>query len=227
MQINNDKAWLVSYGDTITLLICLLITIVVVLQGQSERDIEWVADQVQEITESFKVSYSDTNLLRIYSRASSFKITLTEELFQPCEDNITQEVKPIIMQLGRDLLQKMQNLSLLVKPEFIDDSLYLEISIEGHTDNIPLPRGCGDFENNWQLSSARAYETMKVMTENKYIDDNLKQYFDSISIRGYADSQPDCTNETANGRACNRRIEIIFIAYLMSGGTYYSDSSDN
>lgn len=227
MAKNNEIAWLVSYGDTITLLICLLITIVVVLQGQSEQDTEWVADQVHEITEIFRESYPDTNLLRIYPRASSFKITLSEDLFQPCKDNITQEVKPIIMQLGRDLLHEMHKLTFLEKPSFIDDSLYLEISIEGHTDNIPLPKGCVDFENNWQLSSARAYETMKVITENKYIDDNLKQYFESISIRGYADSQPNCTNETADGRACNRRIEIIFIAYLMGGGTYYSDSADN
>ena len=46
MSNSKKEEWLVSYGDCITLLICLLFTIVVVLRGQSEEDIEWVADQV-------------------------------------------------------------------------------------------------------------------------------------------------------------------------------------
>ena len=114
------------------------------------------------------------------------------------------------------------------KPDFIEDSLYLEISIEGHTDSQILPKNCGNFENNWQLSAARAYETMLIITEFGLTDEYLKPYSKSISVRGYADSHPMCTAESIDCYERNRRTEIIFTAFLMSSnGTYYSDSNNN
>ena len=59
VEKQRNTSWLISYGDTVTLLICLLITIVVVLQGQSEKDIEWVAEQVQIISDNFRKDYPD------------------------------------------------------------------------------------------------------------------------------------------------------------------------
>ena len=72
-----SEEWLVSYGDCITLLICLLITIVVVLKGNSQDDIEWVADEVKTISDFFVKAYEDTNICTIKPRASSFKVILS------------------------------------------------------------------------------------------------------------------------------------------------------
>ena len=222
-----SEDWLVSYGDCITLLICLLITIVVVLKGQSEDDIEWVADQVESISNIIENSYPDTNICTIKSRASSFKIILSGNNFMSCKDELNNDVIPIINSLGQDLIQYLHNLNIMEKPDFIEDSLYLEISIEGHTDSQPLPPKCGNFENNWQLSAARAYETMKVITDQRFIKNELKPYINSISVRGYADSHPICKKNIEYCHEKNRRTEIIFTAYLMGGSTYYKDLTDN
>ena len=249
--------WLVSYGDCITLLICLLITIVVSLKGQSERDIEWVADQVKSMTDMIEVSYPDTNIFKIYPRASSIKITLAGNNFKSCEDELNSDIKPTIQELGVDLLTSLKNLDKMDKPEFIKDSLYLEISIEGHTDSQKLPKNCGDFENNWQLSASRAYETMQVLTENSSIQYELKPYINSISVRGYADSHPVCKKEEklknrlnkaiesgdkiaikkakqkltiTDFSDCferNRRTEIIFTAFLMNSRSTYYSDASN
>jgi len=255
---NQSNKWLVSYGDCITLLICLLITIVVVLKGNAEKDIEWVADQVKTITKLIEEAYPDSNIFKIHPRASSFKITLTGNNFKPCDDQLNSDVIPIIRELGKDLIYSLRNLDQMEKPDFIEDSIYLEISIEGHTDSQILPKNCGNFENNWQLSASRAYETMQVLVKENVFNPEFKPYINSISVRGFADSHPICKREEklkarlntaiengdkiaikkakqklaiTNFSECferNRRTEIIFTAFLMdSGGTYYSDASND
>ena len=250
-----SEEWLVSYGDCITLLICLLITIVVVLKGQSEEDIEWVAEQVADITNLIQEAYPDTNIFKIYPRASSFKVTLTGNIFESCKDKLNYDVIPLISSLGKDLIQNLHELNVMEKPDFIEDSLYLEISIEGHTDSLSLPRNCGNFDNNWQLSASRAYETMKVIADDKSINEELRPYIKLISVRGYADSHPICKievelkndliiqqekgDEVAINMAkqklastdftdCyerNRRTEVIFTAFLMGSNSTYYSDS--
>lgn len=75
-----------------------------------------------------------------------------------------------------------------------------EISIEGHTDNIPI--NTPQFPSNWELSSARAISVLR------YLE------FDGISANrmravGYADTRPLQPNDTPQNRAGNRRVELI------------------
>lgn len=72
--------------------------------------------------------------------------------------------------------------------------------VAGHTDNKPIKTR--KFKSNWELSSARAVSVVVHMIENGMASENL-------SAAGYADTQPVASNETADGRAQNRRIEIV------------------
>ena len=72
--------------------------------------------------------------------------------------------------------------------------------VAGHTDNVPIRNN--RFKSNWSLSSARAVAVVKHLIENGVASQNL-------SAAGYADTQPAGPNETAEGRAQNRRIEIV------------------
>jgi chemotaxis protein MotB len=74
------------------------------------------------------------------------------------------------------------------------------ISIEGHTDNIPI--STARFPSNWELSMSRAIAVLRHLIEAGLPRTRLRAI-------GYADTKPLESNETAEGRAANRRVEIL------------------
>ena len=75
------------------------------------------------------------------------------------------------------------------------------ISVEGHTDSIPIRTA--KFPSNWYLSTARALEVASGLFE----DSPLTQ--DRFTIVGHADTKPLVPNNTPENRAINRRVEIV------------------
>ena len=75
------------------------------------------------------------------------------------------------------------------------------LSIEGHTDNLPV-RG-GRYTSNWDLSSGRALSVTHELLRDGDLDD------ERIMVVGFADTHPVTSNDTAEGRASNRRVEIV------------------
>lgn len=78
-----------------------------------------------------------------------------------------------------------------------------QIRIEGHTDNVPISNY--EFKSNWELSARRATEVVKYFVERFAFPPNR------ISAAGYAEYRPVTSNDTAEHRALNRRIEIIIL----------------
>lgn len=77
-----------------------------------------------------------------------------------------------------------------------------QVKIEGHTDNVPVIMN-ERFKSNWDLSAARSSAVAD------YISSRAGVQMSRISVSGHADTRPVDTNNTAEGRARNRRIEII------------------
>ncbi|MFC4355278.1 flagellar motor protein MotB [Chryseomicrobium palamuruense] len=75
------------------------------------------------------------------------------------------------------------------------------IFIEGHTDNVPT--NPEKFASNWELSSARAINFMKIILENEELDPR------KFSATGYGEYRPIASNDTAEGKSENRRVEIL------------------
>ncbi|MEZ5560185.1 MAG: flagellar motor protein MotB [Pseudomonadales bacterium] len=75
------------------------------------------------------------------------------------------------------------------------------IVVEGHSDNVPI--NTPQYRSNWALSSARAVS----VAHGLFGDGRLDQ--SRFTITGYADTRPLVSNETAAGRARNRRVEIV------------------
>jgi len=75
------------------------------------------------------------------------------------------------------------------------------ISVEGHTDNIPI--STRKFKSNWALSSARAVSFAHGLF------DNGRMREDRFSVKGYGSTMPLESNENGVGRARNRRVEIV------------------
>jgi len=78
----------------------------------------------------------------------------------------------------------------------------ISVLIEGHTDNVPYS-GNGPLKDNWDLSTKRATEVLKLLLRNS--DINPK----NLTAAGRGKYMPVDTNETESGRAKNRRIEVV------------------
>jgi chemotaxis protein MotB len=81
-----------------------------------------------------------------------------------------------------------------------------QIRIEGHTDNKPISKELqAKFETNWELSAARATHVARYLIDKAGVEPKF------VSIAGYADTRPVDDNATPEGRAKNRRIEIVLV----------------
>src|ERR1035437_1445065 len=78
------------------------------------------------------------------------------------------------------------------------------LRLEGHTDNVPI--STAQFPSNWELSTARATNGLKYLLKNFDVDAN------KISATGYAEFRPIADNTTPEGRAKNRRVDLVMLS---------------
>lgn len=83
----------------------------------------------------------------------------------------------------------------------------IAILIEGHTDNDPY-NGTGPMNSNWDLSTKRATAIVQILKENPAINP------ENLTAAGRGEYAPIATNDTAEGKAKNRRIEVILTPKL-------------
>ena len=84
----------------------------------------------------------------------------------------------------------------------------ISVLIEGHTDNDKFAGAVGQIENNWDLSTKRATAIVNILSENK----GVKK--DNLTAAGRGEFAPLMSNDTPEGKAKNRRIEIILTPKL-------------
>lgn len=78
-----------------------------------------------------------------------------------------------------------------------------DLRIEGHTDNVPIHSA--EFASNWDLSAARATHVARIFLSLGTIEPAR------ISVAGYGEFHPASTNDTPEGRAQNRRVDVVVI----------------
>lgn len=78
-----------------------------------------------------------------------------------------------------------------------------DIIVSGHTDNVPISNS--QYESNWNLSSDRALNFMKILLLNNKLDPR------KFSAIGYGQYRPVASNSNNLGRAENRRVEVSII----------------
>ncbi len=89
----------------------------------------------------------------------------------------------------------------------LGDNPDIAVLIEGHTDNVPY-KGSGQLSGNWDLSTKRATAIVNILRENATINP------ENLTAAGRGEFAPIASNDTANGKAKNRRIEVILTPKL-------------
>lgn len=77
------------------------------------------------------------------------------------------------------------------------------VRIEGHTDNVPMHSA--EFYDNWDLSAKRATNVLRMVLGTGLFDEKM------ISAAGYGEYHPIATNDTADGRSQNRRVDFVLM----------------
>jgi chemotaxis protein MotB len=81
------------------------------------------------------------------------------------------------------------------------------LRIEGHTDNVPIHTP--QFSSNWELSTSRATEVVRLLIVREGFDPNR------LSAAGYAEYHPVASNRTTEGRGLNRRVDIVILGQAL------------
>lgn len=100
---------------------------------------------------------------------------------------------------GRRAVERLGNV--------LADNPEIAVLIEGHTDDVPY-KGSGQLSGNWDLSTKRATAIVSILRENANI------HPENLTAAGRGEFAPIASNETPEGRAKNRRIEVILTPKL-------------
>lgn len=130
-------------------------------------------------------SMIDAGQLQVETREGRMIVKMSDQiLFDPGQTKIKPAGEAALKQLAAVLAQ-IANRS---------------FQVAGHTDNTPIKSG--KYKSNWELSTARAVEVVRFLAQSGMDGKRL-------SAAGYADNSPVDTNDTPEGRAKNRRIEVV------------------
>jgi chemotaxis protein MotB len=166
---------------------------------------------MKESEKTTSTSFDDvgTYLSKTYKHA----LSMFQTEIQTHKMRVLMERRGIIIQLGADMFFEPGSAVVNPTAEAILKKLSLllaeipnKIRIEGHTDNRPVvaDRYGHKFESNWELSAQRAI--------------NIIKYYEALGIPesrmmavAYSDTKPLVPNDTPEGRAYNRRVDIVII----------------
>ena len=141
----------------------------------------------QEIQHSLdEEGLGDTVKVRLEARGLVVTIVSDKVLFEPGQADLRPEGREVVDKLAA-AIGRLPN----------------HLSVEGHTDNIPIS---GRYASNWELSTARATTVLRELIERHRIAPAR------LSAAGYADARPVATNDTVDGRSANRRVELVVLA---------------
>jgi chemotaxis protein MotB len=234
----NHERWLVSYADFITLLFAFF----VVMYSVSSVNDGKLKTLGVAINEAVSPMSNSTSKLRIQNDSPggpsrSRDITMDMQLFRRIVEatkpvkrgdmhgpadrvTVTQEERGLVVSIadtvafapGRaDLLPEIHE-TLLQVASILKDFPY-QVRIEGHTDNVPVHTA--QFSSNWELSITRAINIVRFLGEGGYLPQ------DRLAAGGYGEYHPVASNDTVEGRAKNRRVELV----VVRPGTTAGDSS--
>lgn len=231
-----DESWLLPYADLLTLLVALFI----VLFASSSIDAAKYEQMAKSFNVVFTggtgvMDQSSMQSTEETENSNQTKKSAEEEAKAKARDQavltkVKKQVDSFIAdkKLGSKLETKLTDEGLLIT---IEDSIFFDsgravirsqdvplakeiskllvinpardIVISGHTDNVPIRNS--EFESNWYLSAIRAVNFLNILLENSNLDQ------ENFSTKGYGEFKPIASNDTAEGRSKNRRVEVLIL----------------
>jgi chemotaxis protein MotB len=237
----SHERWLVSYADFITLLFGFFVVLYAFAKADQKKQVQVTQsiDSAFRALGLFPDALRRKNGAYSASDATEMpaipmNIVMGEDVLAPAKvkddlDHIRRELQQTLssqvathtvsIQMGRDGLvislreagffasgsatPKPQTLNTLRQIATSLSHTPYDLRIEGHTDNIPIHNA--EFDSNWELSTARATTIARLLLYLKAMPP------DRLSAAGYAEFHPVANNDTPEGRAQNRRVDLVVL----------------
>ena len=224
----NHERWLVSYADFITLLFAFFVVMYSV-SAVNEGKFRTVSESIKAAlnpmyappagSNPFQVGDNkpatilpslQMNRDQVIRRLQVVMRSLNQIAQVSVAPVVEQRIGEIVLTISDNVMFKSGEATL--QPDALpflrglaDVLLELDrqVSIEGHTDNVPIRTA--QFPSNWELSAARAVIIVRALSELYGVPAN------HLAAIGYADSRPLTPNLTPEERAKNRRVEVIIL----------------
>ena len=190
--------WLITYSDMVTLLLSffLLMYSFSVMSDDSQQQL---VDELRTVSENKVKREKPREDLEAAAREIASKFQKDQAVVETSETEVTVGLSSDVTFASGEAVLSDAGRSALEKAGAILAKLPNAIRIEGHTDSVPM-RG-GRYPTNWHLSAARAQSVVRLLIAAG-VDARRMQ------VIGFSDTRPRAENDTADGRAKNRRIEI-------------------
>jgi chemotaxis protein MotB len=161
------------------------------LRGSGSKRAVLVSDKdlvrYQKSVETLMRANISKGIVRVYLEPRGLIISLGEKgIFDSGSDQIKPEGKVLLDELATSLV-----------------SVGNYIRVEGHTDNVPISNS--RFPSNWELSTARATVVVCHLIQTYRLSPPM------LSAAGYAENRPIASNDTQEGKARNRRVDLIIL----------------
>jgi chemotaxis protein MotB len=218
----NSERWLLTYSDMITLLLVFFI----VLYSMSKSDVAKFKEMASALSRAFNspvLQGADTTsvngqggpvggngLMDDFMSIRTDVMSLAQAMGVQNEVRVTVVKEGITISLSGNLLfdsgradLRSESTKMLDKVAERLKLLSNEVRIEGHTDNIPIDSD--QYPTNWELSTSRATAVTRYLAEANQIEPKR------LSAQGYGEYRPVADNSTRDGRALNRRVDIVII----------------
>ena len=213
----NVERWMVSYADFVTLLFCFFTAMYAISNVDTNK--------LEQFVSSMKSAFNEGEQGKEFSVIADVQVIPSTAL--ETEADVRAILDTIIKESDGSIDVKRDNRGVVIavadkmlytsgSADLKDDAIdFLDqivqaiiefpnmVRIEGHTDNIPIHTKA--FSSNWELSASRAINVAKYFVTKHGIDPGR------ITATGYADFKPVTTNESPDGRAKNRRVDIVLL----------------
>jgi chemotaxis protein MotB len=228
--IGHDR-WLISYADFVTLLFAVFV-VLFAYSWQSKQAIRTVStairsgfdsmsahpspghadgrpplvDQLQgtSTTSKDQLRFDTAKLSRQLQGVLGDAINRHEIVIQQTADGFIISLRELgFFNSGTATLlpgaaEKLQNTARILMQDG------LEVRVEGHSDDQPIHNAT--FQSNWELSTARAMSVLSMLVDQAGFPAT------KISVAGYGPYHPVASNDTAEGRRSNRRVDLVVLA---------------
>jgi chemotaxis protein MotB len=185
------RTWQTSFNDLLTILLTFFILVVSISNIEEGKVQEFSLSAVQSLG-AREMGDQQAALIRAIGTVDGINV-------HPSREGISVVLREALLYRSgsADIINKdaLRQLGEKLK------TAAASVRVEGHTDTVPVANR--SFRSNWELSTRRAVNVVKFLAEECGIDAK------KLSAAGYADSRPVASNDHPEGRALNRRVNMI------------------